>query len=175
MAIDRKLMVNDEPTIWNKEMAIGTLLLPIIGTVIGGYIGKNRMRQEKAEGRTVTNEPSGWNKDTLLGGLIGTSVGGVVGSILAAVAIGTFGPAGAIAAHGVGLLAGMIVGGSIGAKFGKDRQLHDYEQSVEQDRQHTIKEAMGRSPSRDHSHGKGKDYAPVIENERLSESPGHHR
>ena len=71
MAQQLTLKVNDEPTYFNKEMAIGTVIAPVIGTLIGGYIGKRRMEKEKTEGRITTDEPSAWNKDTLLGAGLG--------------------------------------------------------------------------------------------------------
>ena len=67
------------PSMFNKEMAIGTMLglsVPIPGVnvltalgiaggagLIGGLIGKNRMKKEEVEGKLVSNNPSGWNND----------------------------------------------------------------------------------------------------------------
>jgi hypothetical protein len=59
-------------------MVIGTLLFPIVGTVIGAYMGKNRMEHEREHGKEIT-DPTIFNKDMILGGLLAPTVTGLVG------------------------------------------------------------------------------------------------
>lgn len=80
------LKKNDSPTYFNKEALIGTLLFPVVGTVIGAMIGKSRMEEEAKNGKVVTDKPSFWNKDTLLGGLVGNLVG-CIGAAIAFFAV----------------------------------------------------------------------------------------
>jgi uncharacterized protein YcfJ len=126
MAEELRLRVTDQPTWFNKEMAIGTLIFPIVGTLIGGYIGKNRMQKELVEGRRVSSEPSFWNKDTLLFGLLG----GTVTSMLT-FGLAVSGPGGLIAAAAMEL-GGMAVAGYFGGKAGEKRQVQDFQEAKKQ-------------------------------------------
>ena len=122
------------PTIFNKEMVIGTLLLPVFGTIIGAVVGKRRMERENTVGKLVDEKPGFWNMDTLLGGLIG----GTVGSLLLALT----GPVG-LAVEGVLLLGGTIAGAYLGGKAGEKRQEAEYDQA----RQQTIVRNLSASVS----------------------------
>ena len=122
----RNLKVYDEPTVFNKEMAIGLFLAGPIGAIIGGFVGKSRMKNELQYGKTV-GEPTAWNKDTLLGGLMGNALGGLA---VAAVVVSLQLPL-AIAAFG-GLI-GTIGGAYLGAKKGEARMQQEYEYAQKQE------------------------------------------
>ncbi len=166
MAQELKLKVTDEPTYFNKEMAIGTLLVPVIGTIIGGYLGKRRMEKEKAEGRTTSDEASAWNKDTLLGAAIGRVAGAILGAGLGLITTVALGPVAGLAVHIASEIAGIAIGGSIGSKEGIRRQDSDFVQAQHQQSEAAIGNAMNRSPEREPSQGKGREFAPAIESER---------
>jgi len=109
------LRVNETPTIFNKEMAIGFLLFNVVGAVIGGFIGKERMTREAQEGRRL-DAPSFWNKDAALGGLLGAHLGVVAAFIAASLATPIFAPAiAAVAVAGAGLI-GLTIGGFRGKR-----------------------------------------------------------
>jgi hypothetical protein len=133
MAEELRLRVTDTPTIFNKEMAIGTLLFPgLLGTIIGGLVGKERMEWEFKDGRRVSSDPSFWNKDTLLGGLIGYSMVAIIGMITAVFAFPEITILG-LAAIGVGSGAvGTVIGAWVGGKHGQDRMEHEYRSAVVQ-------------------------------------------
>jgi len=126
MTQELRLKTNAEPTIFNKEMVIGTLIFPIVGTFIGGWIGKNRMAREQREGRPVSATPSFWNKDTLLGGLLGSYL--VMG---VSFALDITGPVGQVLGAIVSL-AGVVAGAYIGGKHGEKRMEREYEQARQQ-------------------------------------------
>ena len=121
-----KLKVIDEPTMFNKEMAIGTLIFPVVGTLIGGWIGKNRMARELREGREVTDKPSFWTKDTLVGGLLG----GLLVEVLSFALVGVA-PIGEVIGA-LSWIGGTVAGAYIGGNTGKSRQTADFEQAKQQ-------------------------------------------
>jgi len=142
-----KLKTNAEPTIFNKEMVIGTLIAPVIGTIIGGYIGKSRMKDEMEHGKTVSENPSFWNKDTLIGGLAGNFVAYIgVKVALAAITLAALTPIPALlalAAVSAAAVGSIVVGAYIGGKAGESRLKAEYEEAKKQ----TIVEHIGRTTS----------------------------
>jgi hypothetical protein len=172
----RKLKVAAEPTYLNKEMVIGTLFAPGIGTLVGAAIGKSRMENEKEYGKKVSDQPSIWNKDLLLGaqlgGIGGAIAGMAVGLVMTGAAILATGPAGLAAltlvatAAKVGSMAGTLLGGFMGGKKGQSTERAQFEQSMHQDQQQAINQAMGKSLSQEPQRGKGREFAPAIEQER---------
>jgi hypothetical protein len=168
------LKVHDEPTYFNKEAAIGLLLFPPLGAVVGAFIGKERMEKEKAQGRII-KEPSDWNKDTLLGGLIGAEIGAVVGYVAAgailAAGVLTANPGAliagselvamngamalsALAAFAGSTLIGVGIGSWIGGDIGKE--------SMQQDK---IKAEIENSRGHEHGHGREKQVAHSYEHD----------
>ena len=133
------LKVNDQPTWLNKEMAIGTLLFPIVGTLIGGYIGKERMERELKEGRPVSASPSFWNKDTLLGASIGYALTGLIFMATTITAVAGTAATGSPVVGGLGALAmsaslvvPTILGAYLGGKHGQNRQVAEYAEATQQ-------------------------------------------
>jgi hypothetical protein len=135
------LQTHQQPTMWNKDMAIGGLAAALLtanliapglglfgalaGAAIGGLHGKRQMKHELENGKRV-GRPSILNKDTLLGGLIGLTlvpfaaitgamIMGALGGAVPAAAVGLaaagFGIISASAAGG--LLAGLAVAGAV--------------------------------------------------------------
>ena len=166
MAQELKLKTNKEPAWFNKEMAIGGLLgleIPVVGlftaipgAILGGWIGKNRMENEKLHGKPVSDTPSFWNKDTLLGGAMGwitagfIGVGVAVGIVFAAnpgIFSGAFDAAQApqliestfhmsttalrLATTAI-MAGGAVLGAYLGGKHGEKRQMAEYEQAKQQ-------------------------------------------
>jgi hypothetical protein len=143
-----RLKKTDEPTIFNKEMALGFFTagllaagtggfaLPIVvfGTLIGGFLGKSRIENERHEGKVVSDKPSFWNKDTFLGGFLGHVAGNLVAGTIIAVAVGTLKITGtmlttamastvapvAVAAIVAGTLLGAYIGGRHGQKVERE-------------------------------------------------------
>jgi hypothetical protein len=100
------LHTHEQPTLWNKSMAIGALAGNLLGGILGGWLGgtggvligrmigiiglglaggwgrKQEMKEELVKGKRVTT-PTAWNKDTALGALLGIFTGGVLSGILA--------------------------------------------------------------------------------------------
>jgi fluoride ion exporter CrcB/FEX len=121
------LKVNETPTIFNKEMAIGFLLFNVVGALVGGFIGKERMAREAQEGRRL-DAPSFWNKEAALGGLLGAHLGVAAAFIAASLATPIFATAIAAAAvAGAGLI-GLAIGGS----WGKRQQERECALAVQQ-------------------------------------------
>lgn len=124
----------DEPTFWNKEAIIGTFMLPIpvVGTVVGGLVGKARMERESQFGKPI-DPPSFWNKDTYIGAIaaiIPAIVAGLAGFFIGG-ALGTgLGPLGLIGGAALGGLIGsastMVAGAAIGGVMGKERIRKEY-------------------------------------------------
>ena len=79
MADSKSMIVpaTQEPTFWNRDAVVGFVIGNIPGMIIGGLIGKSRMKDEQMTGKVVS-EPSFWNKSIfsglLVGGLIATAV-----------------------------------------------------------------------------------------------------
>lgn len=169
MAETAKLTVKAEPTMWNKEMLIGTLFVPIIGTIIGGMIGKSRMKHEAEAGRDTTSEPSAWNKDTLLGGLLG----GIVGRMIALVGAGAAETAlpgmGGSLAMLAGTLIGSTIGAGVGANLGKQRLMREHEEAKNQQEVNGISQAMGKERVQEVQQGRGKQFAPVLDASRAAQ------
>ena len=134
----RRLQVYDEPTMFNKEMAIGALMgFGPLGMIVGGLIGKSRMRSEKLNGKMV-GEPSAWNKDTILGGLLGSIAGVAILAVTMTTGVGVA----AVAAS----IGGMLLGGYIGGQHGKGVQEAEYYKAIDQE-QYFARQASGHSPS----------------------------
>ena len=139
------LAVHDEPTMFNKEMAIGTFFGPI-GMLIGGWIGKSRMSNELKYGKVV-GEPSGWNKDAALGFLGGNLLGGIVAAIMVA--------GGAVAGIAALLpLAAGVAGGFMGAHHGEAAEFAEYQKAATI---HSVAQAQ--------EHAKGLTHEPGLEQE----------
>ena len=120
----RKLQVYSEPTVFNKEMAIGMLTLGPIGAIVGGLIGTTRMNSEKQYGKTL-GEPSMMNKDTFLGAAIGYALAGsalLVGGMTAGL------PAVVLA------ITLPALGGFIGGSIGKQKMQNEYDYSFLQEK-----------------------------------------
>jgi len=134
---------HDEPTLFNRDAGMGALIgsfLPIpfgtlIGGAIGGFIGKNRMEKERAEGRPV-KEPSTldtlFSKESAIDGWIGNIGGSILGGIVAAV----------VAPHAIvlgmtiatlGAVAGTLMGVFHGADKAKQRMHNEYAQAAAMD------------------------------------------
>lgn len=126
MAEALTLKTNEEPTIFNKEMAIGTFIEPGLGTIVGGIIGKKRMEREQTHGRQI-DTPSYLNKDALLGCMVGGVIGAIAGLGILSVPFGL-----------IGASIGVVIGGA----RGKHTQEKEYAQAVEQQRE----QQMGISP-----------------------------
>lgn len=131
------LRKDDKPTYFNKEMAIGFFINPVIGTIVGGIIGKKRMEHEFTEGKIV-RKPSAVNKSALLGGLIGANAGALV-SMAVLMATTTAVSAAGIAAVGgllpiaaIAMPAAIIIGAFIGGKKGKETQQNEYALAIQQ-------------------------------------------
>ncbi|MDX1974900.1 MAG: hypothetical protein SFT92_04420 [Rickettsiales bacterium] len=138
-----RVPVNDEPSWFTKETAIGFLMAGPLGFLVGGYVGKQRMEREKLDGRIV-EKPSFWNKDMLLGGLLG----GLVGSLGAVAVVVTA----AIALHSAPILAfgglasalGYLVGAAGGAYYGGT----EGEKTMEQEYAQAVALHRAREPGR---------------------------
>ncbi len=175
MAKELALKVNAEPTIFNKEMIIGTFLLPIpiVGSLVGGYIGKSRMKTELEKGRVVSDEPSAINKDTLMGGLLGGFLGGgLIGNALGLTAAVAFGPEVGLAVQAISALIGVATGAYVGSNSGVSRQKNDFQKAKHQEEEKSISNVMGRAPEREQEMGKGKDFAINVDLSR--EQAQHH-
>ncbi|MGO9108342.1 MAG: hypothetical protein ACLP9L_03835 [Thermoguttaceae bacterium] len=160
------LRVNETPTIFNKEMAIGFLLFNVPGALIGGFMGKERMASEAREGRQL-GTPSFWNKDAAIGGLLGLHLGVAAAFIAASLATPLFATAiAAVAVAGAGLI-GLTIGGS----WGKHWQKQEYAQAV-QERGEGLKGPMpslvnGIVQEVQMDRGPARSFAAQIEAERL--------
>ena len=120
------LKTDQNPSYFNKELVIGTLLFPVVGTVIGAIIGKRRIERESTVGKLVTEQHETLNKDTIIGALLGGALGSGVMSMLALT-----GPVGAL----IGLAAfagGAIFGGMVGNKFDERQHAAEWEMAKHQ-------------------------------------------
>jgi len=139
------LKTNETPSYFNKEIVLGALLgsstenpsLIVLGTVIGAFIGENRMAREKEYGKIVDLKTS-VSKDALLGAI----VGGQMGAGIAALALRASGMANLslrkkaiITATG---LAGMVVGTYTGSKYGKKAYDKEYATAMLQQQQRQV-------------------------------------
>lgn len=113
---------NEEPTFFNREMALGTYIFPVVGTIIGGFIGKSRMESEQATGILV-KPPSRMNITALNGFLYGSMVSAFVS--MAVLTIG--GPAAVLGAIGI-LIGGTALAAFAGGSYQKDKMDALYEQ-----------------------------------------------
>lgn len=123
-----RVAITEQPTLWNKDAAlgalIGTLVFPGLGTAIGalwgGYVGKHSMETEAINGKHV-ERPTVWNKTALIGGLFGFVAVGLLLSpfIYAPLMAGTLSTSAALAAFGV-WSAGTIMGSALGGAKGKE-------------------------------------------------------
>lgn len=144
------LKTQNQPTVFNKEMVIGTFLvpIPIIGSVIGGMVGKRRMEQENVSGKTVSNDPSRINKDAVLGGLLGLIGGSIASNVLVAAAVMITGaPVGAaIGAAAVATwAAGGLIGAAIGSNHGVKQELHEFKTAKNQHQSKNIAHAVAQA------------------------------
>lgn len=131
------LPTNEEPSMWNRDTAVGavvgSLIFPLVGVpvgaLVGGMMGKSRMEEEKARGKVVS-EPSFWNKDTFIGAGIGNMVGGAVAvaTVVAAPVIG-LSALGALAVAGTLGLGGIVAGAYLGGRSGEERLQSEYNQA----------------------------------------------
>jgi fluoride ion exporter CrcB/FEX len=168
------LRVNETPTIFNKEMAIGFLLFNVVGALIGGFIGKERMASEASEGRQL-GTPSFWNKEAAIGGLLGAHLGVAVAFIAASLAT----PVLATAIASVAVVGAGLIGLTIGGTWGKRQQEREYALAVE--RQGEGHNGPMQSLVRDISqevepaHEPTRHFAARVEAERrLDSTPGLH-
>ncbi|MEK6746563.1 MAG: hypothetical protein ABL867_02545 [Rickettsiales bacterium] len=180
------LSTNKKPTMFNQEMAIGFLINPIIGTIVGGIIGKKRMEHELAEGKIV-REPTAVNKSALLGGLIGAAVAGVInaGIMMATIAtetISTSGivtaamiPAAATATTSIAALllpalaiaaTAITIGSYIGGQMGKKTQAAEYAQAVQQYNEQKTNLSPSHSLEQAYEQNVGKNHVAEILKER---------
>ena len=168
-----RFKTDHKPTIFNKEMVIGTLLLPIIGTVIGGYMGKRRMEDENRNGKIVSSKPGMWNKDSLLGGLIGMEVGSALGRALLLGAF-TGAPISGIVALGffaVTAAAG-LVGAAVGGGIGQKTEVLEYRQAKHQHHSHNIARHVATAVQKElekggHGHCTHCNHAQNLNEDRL--------
>lgn len=165
MSQDLKLKVKTEPTMFNKEMLIGTILFPIVGTVIGGMIGKRRMEDEKNNGKMVSEETSSWSKETIIGGLLGLIGGHLIGNLVAT-ALFAANPAAALVGYAATALGGALIGGYVGAEQGVKRQKQEYQEAKHQVREHEITQAVTRQMAVEEALGHNVEHASVIDAER---------
>ncbi len=151
------LKTDEQPTIFNKEMVIGTLIAPGLGTIVGGYIGKQRMEREAISGK-IMDKPSLANKDALLGWLAGGLVGGIAALVLATTA-----PALAL----VAMIATPVVGAVIGARRGKETQGIEYAQALAQKNARESERGQTKYVVFENERANGKSYGADILAERL--------
>jgi hypothetical protein len=172
MAKQLTLKVNSEPTMFNKEMLIGTLMFPMIGTIVGGLMGKRRMEDEKANGKVVTEEQTAWSKETIIGGWLGAIGGSIAGNIVGAVVATAINPVAGAIAFGAIALAGMGIGGSMGMSAGKQRQRQEFEQARQQLEERAIGGAIAQSQLLETSqgHGHGHNHTAALESQRSRSS-----
>jgi hypothetical protein len=141
------------PTYFNRSMAAGLgigfvvggagLIIPVIGALVGGYLGKKDMEQEQKEGRVVS-APGLLKKESIKDGMIGLGIGSLVGGVIAlgilalalpaaaggisaaatvAAAEGLFVPLIAAAVSGI---TAMAAGGLLGLSHGKNRMEYEW-------------------------------------------------
>lgn len=162
MSDTRKLKVSTEPSFINKEMVIGTLYAPGIGTIVGGLLGKERMRREKEVGKTVSDQPSIFNKDMLLGAELGSFIGAAIGAL---VGLALAGPVGAVLGFQVGAGLGVITGGIVGGKNGQTQELAEFAQAGVQQSERGINQAISRSRDQE-PRDQQREFTPTLEQER---------
>ncbi|MGE0753555.1 MAG: hypothetical protein AB7L92_00160 [Alphaproteobacteria bacterium] len=170
MAETIRVQTDDKPTIFNKEMAVGAILASLIpvpifpasviaiggASLVGGLIGRERMKNEYRVGKEVSSEPSFFRKDTIIGGFIGAAVG-LVAAIFAGAALGGTAMAlGATAATAMGIagaaliatpLLGAVIGGYKASANAQEREreqfllgkFHIHEQARQQERAQDIR------------------------------------
>ena len=172
MSETRVLKVKTEPTYFNQEMLIGTMFFPVVGTVIGGVMGKRRMEDEKANGKVVSDEQSAWSKETIIGGWLGAIGGSLAGQIAGAVVAVAINPVAGAIAFGAIALAGMGIGGSMGMSAGKQRQRQEFEQARQQLEERAIGGAIAQSQLLETSqgHGHGHNHTAALESQRSRSS-----
>lgn len=141
MAEELRYKSDKEPTFLNAEAIIGLMSpLSIVGGIIGGWLGQERMERERTEGKIVSSEPSSWNREALIGGMIGADIGVIGGYILGIMAAAaTELVAAATFANPVGWAVGIAValgatavGSYMGADVGEKRQVREYEEAKKQ-------------------------------------------
>lgn len=139
------LKTNATPSYFNKDTLLGLLIAGPLGVVVGAFVGKRRLEDERVNGKIVTQTPSFWNKDTLLGGLLGSIASGVAASLsffaitgatMTAVVAGVvLAPAALLtgaAVAGTLALGGIALGAYAGGKLGQSRLTYEYEEAKKQ-------------------------------------------
>jgi hypothetical protein len=177
MALELTLKTNKQPTLFNKDMVLGTLLgLMIPGGLIlkpfillgsaavGGYIGKSTQERENREGKKV-NEASFWNKDTLIGGLMGMEIGTIIGAVAFIALLAA--PAVAVGALLTSAVGGTVMGTYFGGKMGEHQQAKEYEEAKRQLVETQIGKAIAPQLAQEPELGHGKKFVQAIDQERL--------
>lgn len=154
------LKTNAEPTYFNKEAAIGFLLFPVVGTIAGAIIGKNRMENERAVGKVI-KEPSMFNKDMLLGTLLGGLAGSILFKGLLIAAAATASPALVTAAFGAALISPLI-GAYAGGGLGKEAMQQEMVMAQIQQREIT----PARTRDYDAGINYSQDHAKTLDKQR---------
>jgi len=123
-----------EPRRINAEMIIGavagTFVLPVIGTVIGGWlggkIGEGRMTREAEQGMLVS-EPRAVNRDGIAGGMLGFGLSTLAAGAL--ISSGALWAPVAIVLGAAAVVGGTALGARLGSSNGQNRMLLDYERA----------------------------------------------
>lgn len=197
MAEPLTLQPNYTPTIFNRDMAIGALLVAAIpftaplgvglavtaaAGVLSGLLGKIRMERENVEGKKAKT-PSMWNKKTLIGGLIGINAAQVIGPIASAVTtllVATGSPAASLLAMGAGLLAGgasVIIPTLVGGRMGQVEMEHEYQTALLQNiaKQETKNRTLPPELEVAMSASLSPEYVKKLQSERDKPSPQQQR
>ncbi|MEQ1790406.1 MAG: hypothetical protein ABL857_08175, partial [Rickettsiales bacterium] len=169
MSQELKLRTNETPTFFNKEAAIGFLIAPhlAIGAVVGGIIGKNRMKKELTHGKPV-GESSTLNKDTLLGGMIGLTIGGAITTLILMSQTATI----AAAAATIGTIGTAIIGAVIGSKHGKRTQEKEYVEALHQQSEQQMEKSpsVSKNVTQEYGHEVKANHAATIQKEQAAAS-----
>lgn len=152
------IKTDKKPTFWNEDIWMGAAFgmpigLPFIGAIVGGFLGKNRMKSEAQYGKEV-HTPTRWNKGILIGFMKGVAKGALAlaGTAIAAGVLSALAPA-AVAgsvfygALGVGALVSAVtaIRGPFKGSKDKFREMEgNYQQALAEEQTRSTSMGMGR-------------------------------